>query len=189
MADPTSTGSPSPQRTRPLEETPTLAKQAAEYLQSPPGIVSLGPDDVRRVISFMRLASFAPGATVFREGDEGNYLLLLLEGEVEVDSGPQERVPISALGPGSVIGEMSMLDGARRSAHCTALSAVRAAGLSRRGFEILLDEHSQVGAKFVVWLAQRIAERLRALSQQLHIYAQLNGQLQAEVAQLRAGRR
>ncbi len=170
-------------RTRPLEETPALAQQAAALLRTPQALVALTEADARQVIPYMRLVSFAAGATVFREGDDAatSYLLLLLEGEVSVDAGRENPVPISVLGPGSIIGEMALLDGAPRAASCTAVSAVRAAGLSRRGLELLIDEHPKVAARLMAGLGQRIADRLRAMGEQLQLYAQINARLQAEL--------
>ncbi len=174
-------------RTRPLDETPALAQQAVTLLRTPQALVALTDDDARHVIPYMRLVSFAAGTTVFREGDDAgtSYLLLLLEGEVSVDAGRENPVPISVLGPGSIIGEMALLDGAPRSASCTAVSAVRAAGLSRRGLELLLDEHPQVAARLIAGLGQRIAERLRALGDQLLMYGEVNAKLQRELDALK----
>jgi CRP/FNR family transcriptional regulator, cyclic AMP receptor protein len=76
------------------------------------------------------------------------------------------------------------LDGSPRSATCTAVSAVRAAGLSRKGLEALLQAHPAVAARLALGLAQRIGERLRALGQQLQIYAQLNASQKAELDRL-----
>lgn len=177
-------GGTAPQRTRPIEETPALATQAAHLLRTPQALVSLTSDEARFVVQYMRLVSFPQGTVLFREGDDGrsSYMLLLLEGEVSVDAGlPPESVAIAALGPGSIIGEMALIDGMPRSASCVAVSPVRAAGLSRRGLEILLEEHPRVAARLMVGLSQRIADRLRALSQHVQMYAELNAQLQARL--------
>lgn len=168
-------GSPLPQRTRPLAEAPALAQRAAQLLRTPQAFVTLTPDEAQVVVGYMRLASFAQGSVVIREGDEttASYLLLLLDGEVAVDAGYGQAVPISVVGPGSVIGEMALIDGAPRSATCTAMSPVTAAGLGRRGLELLLDEHPRIAARLMIGLTQRIADRLRALSQQLHLLSQV----------------
>lgn len=168
-------GSPLPQRTRPLSETPALAQRAALLLRTPQAFVTLTPEEAQVVVGYMRLASFAAGSVVFRDGDDStnSYMLLVLEGEVSIDAGYGDAVPISVVGPGSVIGEMALIDGAPRSASCTAMSSVTAAGLGRRGLEMLLDEHPRIAARLMVGLTQRIAERLRALSQQLHLLSQV----------------
>ena len=169
-------GSSLPHRTRPLAESPVLAQRAAQLLRTPQAFVTLTPDEAQVVVAYMRLATFAAGNVVFRDGDDSasSYMLLLLEGEVSIDAGYGEAVPISVVGPGSVIGEMALIDGSPRSASCTAVSAVAAAGLGRRGLELLLDEHPRIAARLMIGLTQRIAERLRALSQQLYLLSQVN---------------
>jgi len=176
-------------RTPPLADTPALAAKAVEFLRTPPqSLAPLTADDARQVVPFLRLVAYPKGAAVLREGDlaGGAYLLLLLEGEVEVDAGKQApAVAIGVLGPGSMIGEMSLLDGAPRSANCTALSPVLAAGLTKKGIEALMAAQPVVAAKLAFAIAQRIGERLRGLGQQLQVYNQLSEALQSEVDRLR----
>ena len=172
-------GGPAP-RTRPIEEVPTMAARAAELLRTPTALAPLTPEESRQIVAFMRLVTFPTGTLIFHEGDRsGNsYMLLLLDGQVTVDLGMgpgADSVPISALGPGSIIGEMSLLDSSPRSADCTAMSPIVAAGLSRGGLERLIEEHPRIAAKLMVGLSQRMADRLRALGQQVQIYAQLAG--------------
>lgn len=183
-------GSAPPPRTRPLDETPALAALAAELIRTPSAIVQMTADEARQVVALMRLVRFPAGAVVLHAGGRvgAGFMLLLLEGQMSVDAGDDGSpgtVPISVIGAGSLIGEMSLLDGAPHSATCTAASAVVAAGLSRGGLERLIEEHPKVAAKLMVGIAQRIADRLRDLGQQLQIYAQLTTSLEAEVARLR----
>ena len=175
----------------PLAKFATLAMRAAELLRTPQALFNLSPTDATCVVAHMRLMHFERGVTLMREGDQtqGDYLLLLLDGDVSVETtagGAPDAVAIAVIGPGSVIGEMALLDGAPRSVSCIALSPVQAAGLSREGLEQLIALHPLVAAKLLVELATRIADRLRALGEQLHMYAKLTADLQAEVERLRA---
>lgn len=179
-------------RTRPLTESPLLAERAADLLRTPNAMLQLGPEDATTVVSLMRLVGFERDTVLFREGDSGasSYMLLVLDGEVSVDAGDTaagDGVAISVLGPGSILGEMALLDGAPRSVSCTALTAVQAAGLSRAGLQLLIDEHPRVAAKLLVGLAKRISDRLRALGDQLQMYAQLVATQQQELDRLRQG--
>lgn len=173
---------------RPLAESPALAERAADLLRTPGALLNLTPAEAACVVAQMRLVHFGPGTTLFREGDDTrlDHLLLLLEGEVSVDTGAAHgAVAISVVGPGSVIGEMALLDGAPRSASCTTVSAVQAAGLSRHGLERLIDAQPRAAAKLLLGLGVRIAERLRALGEQLEIHADLAEQQQREIERLR----
>ena len=171
--------SPAP-RTRALAENPWLASRAVELLQSFQAFVGLSEDDARCVVPYLREVAYARGDLLFAAGDQSrsSYLLLLLEGEVSVDVGAPgagDSVPISVLGAGSVLGEMALLDGAPRSATCTALSDIQAAGLSRRGLERLIDERPKIAAKLLVGLMQRLAVGLRALGEQLQLNRHVSG--------------
>ncbi len=165
-------------RTRAVAENPLLAARTVELLQRFRAFVRLDAADARVVLAYLREVSFQRGEVLFRAGDSQpqSHLLLLLEGEVTVDTAtrvPGGAVPISVVGPGSVLGEMAMLDGAPRSATCTAMSDVQAAGLSPRGMERLIDEHPRVAARLLAVLAQHMAERLRAVDDQLRLWGEI----------------
>ena len=176
---------------RSLTETPALADLATELLQTGGAMADLTAEDAACVVGYMGLVSFGAGATVFREGDASHtsYMLLVLSGDVSVETADPRgggQVAISVLGPGNLIGEMGLLDGSPRSATCTAATAVQAGGLSRKALERLIEDNPRVGAKLMVGLSKRLADRLRAMSEQLVIYAQLTGSMQSEINALRA---
>lgn len=167
-----------------------MAERAIDYLRTPGALLQLNLPEAALLAAQMHLLSFPAGTVLFREGDNDSpthMLLLLLEGSVSVDtsgSGAVDTVAISVLGAGSIIGEMTLLDGAPRSASCTAIGPVLAAGLSRKGLEALLDEQPRVAAKLMVGLATRMADRLRALGEQIQFYARLAADKQREIERL-----
>jgi CRP/FNR family transcriptional regulator, cyclic AMP receptor protein len=175
---------------RATQKSPVLAAAAIKLLRTPTALAQLSPEESACVVSFMRLASFAPGATIIREGDqqETGYMLLVLTGEVSVqtsDAGTREPVVISVLGPGNVIGAMGLLDGAPRSATCVANSRIEAAVLSRGALDQLIEQHPHVGAKLMVALCQRVSDQLRATGQQIGMYVQLMQSMQLEIDSLK----
>jgi CRP/FNR family transcriptional regulator, cyclic AMP receptor protein len=185
---------PVPRRTPPLVGTPDLAAKAVEFLCASNSGFGFEVEEAKCVVSYLRSVSYSQGNFLYREGDDtkSGYMLLLLEGEVSVDtsaSGRADRVAISVLGPGSLIGEMALIDGSPRSASCIAVSTVvQAAGLSHSGLELLGREHPRVAFKLMVYVARTITDRLRALGEQLHIYDQLIANLHQKVDDLgRAG--
>jgi CRP-like cAMP-binding protein len=184
-------GQPATAHTRPISESPVLAERAAELLRTPQAVMPLSVEEARCIVAYMRLVPYPNGATLFRAGERSssNFMLFLLEGEVSVQAGggggATDTVEIAVLGPGSIIGEMALLDSSPRSATCTAVSPVKAAGLGRRGLEYLIEEHPKVAAKFLIGLSQRIGDRLRAMDEQIQIYAQINASLQQQLEQAR----
>jgi CRP-like cAMP-binding protein len=66
------------------------------------------------------------------------------------------------------------------------VSPVRCAGLSRQGLDQLLTQQPLVAARLLAEVASIIANRLRALSEQLRLYAQLTASKQQEIDRLKA---
>ncbi|GAP33555.1 cyclic nucleotide-binding domain-containing protein [Piscinibacter sakaiensis] len=190
-ARPTLATTPTTRAARSLTETPALADLAAQLLQTEGALSDLGLEDAAAVVGYMGLVTFPAGATVFREGDSSrtSYLLLVLSGEVSVETADPRgggQVAISILGPGNIIGEMGLLDGSPRSATCIATTALQAGGLSRKALEKLIEDNPRVGAKLLVGLSKRLAARLRGMSDQLLMYAQLTESMQQEIQALKA---
>ena len=169
---------PSTGRARPLMESPALTAEAVRLLCASGGPAPWDGEDGRQVARFMAQVSFGAGARVFTGGEqgEGAYMLLILEGEVAVEAA--DGTPIAVVGPGSILGEMALLDRGLRAARCTAVSPVQAAALGARGLLHLIEDQPRAGTRLLGMLAQRLAERLRGQIDQLQVYAQLNDALQ-----------
>ena len=171
----TDLGLDSDRRARPLSDFPALAQAAVGLLRTPTALVELTADDAQRVVSYLWAVAYKSGATVMAEGDSARtgFMLLLLSGEVSVQTDGIDGAVISVLGAGHLIGEMGLIDGAPRSTHCVTVSRVEAGVLTRAGLNKLIAEHPAVGARLMVAIAQRLAERLRAAGDQLRMLTQL----------------
>jgi CRP-like cAMP-binding protein len=177
-------------RTPPLADSPVLAAKAIHFLCGSKSSFTFETEEAQRVVPYLRWVSYSAGSYLYREGDDTKtgYMLLLLDGDVSVDtsaSGRADRVAISVLGPGSLIGEMALVDGAPRSASCVAVTDVQAAGMSHAGLDRMAREYPEVAFKFMIYMARNTVDRLRALSEQLHMYDQVIATLHQEIDQLR----
>jgi len=109
------------------------------------------------------------GQVLIREGEVGDWMLLLLAGTVDVtkvsQGGGVSRLAV--IRQGAAVGEMSMLDSAPRYATCVAIEEVQAGVLTRGVIARLIQEHPAIGAKLLVKLTQLLAQRLRNTSNQL----------------------
>ena len=165
------------------------AEMAAQYLCAPTALMQFTMDEALFVVSYMAPRKIPMGTTFIREGDKRDtgFMLLVLDGEVTVENVVVSRtspVTVTVLGPGSLIGEMGLLDGEPRSASCTASTDVRCATLTRDALEKLIDENPQIGAKLMMAVSLRIAERLRDSADKLKMYAQLTPAMQQEIDRL-----
>ena len=75
--------------------------------------------------------------------------------------------PMTRVGPGATLGEMSMIDGEPRFATCTAVTPATFAVLSRDGMVKLILEEPSLGAKILIKLVTLLSARLRQTSHNL----------------------
>jgi CRP/FNR family transcriptional regulator, cyclic AMP receptor protein len=90
-----------------------------------------------------RPMSVKPGAILFETGDPGNGCYAILEGSLKVSivSVEGDEQLLAVLGPGSIVGELALLDGRARSATVTALKPSRLAFIDKYAFERFADEN------------------------------------------------
>lgn len=162
------------------------AHEAAHLLRAPTALMQLSEAEALTVVGFMRPRRYASGSTIIRQGETADtgFMVLVLDGEITVENLVASRAnpaTVNVLGPGSLIGEMSLVDGAARSASCTASTDVRCAVLTREALEALTAEQPATAAKLMTAVAQRLAERLRESSHKLQIYSKLVSTLQQEI--------
>jgi CRP-like cAMP-binding protein len=125
--------------------------------------------EVRLLAHFMDIYRAPPGIEVLREGDAGDFMLMLIEGRVDVhkrDRGNTPRI-LATLDAGKTLGEMSMIDGEARFATCVATEPATLAVLDRESLARIIVEQPMLGAKILMELVLMLSQRLRATSQRL----------------------
>lgn len=169
-------------------ENPELAPEelAARMLVTPTALDDLTVADAMKVVTYMRPKIIRAGTVFIREGEvqRNDYMLLVLEGDIAVENelpGHQESMVVNVIGPGHLIGEMGLLDGSPRSATCTANTDVAVAVLSRTALMRLLKDEPRVGARLLLAISTRMAQRLRETTRKLRTFAQMNKALQQEL--------
>ncbi len=81
------------------------------------------------------LVEFPAEAVIFTQGVEGNYMYVVMEGEVFISLG--DKVLATAL-PGEIVGEMALIDSDIRSATVTAKTDCLLALIDQKSFESLI---------------------------------------------------
>lgn len=162
------------------------ADLAAELLMAPTALMPLTLKEARLVVRCMQPQIVAKGTVFIREGDarDTGFMLLLLDGEVTVETQVASRaepIVLSLLGPGSLIGELGLLDGQPRYASCVAATPLRCAILTREALDQLMNEHPAVAAKLLLALSLRIGMRLREVTDKLKMYVQLTQVMEQEI--------
>lgn len=97
----------------------------------------------------------AAGATLITEGQCGSDAFVILQGRCRVLRKGRRVGEVKA---GSVVGELSMLNGAERNATVVADSALEVAIIARRDFLSLLEHSPSISRKLLTSLAARVQE-------------------------------
>ncbi|HEY6895861.1 MAG TPA: cyclic nucleotide-binding domain-containing protein, partial [Rhodocyclaceae bacterium] len=90
-------------------------------------------EEVEQLSKYMTCYHAPEGTEIIREGDTGDFLLLIIEGNIEIVKIGSNGLPsrVGMAGPGKTLGEMSVIDGEPRFASCIADSEVLMAVLDR----------------------------------------------------------
>ena len=129
-------------------------------------------EDISILSGYMDVYRAQPGETIIREADPGDFMLLIVDGSVDILKRGMRGDPqhMTSVGPGMTLGEMSMIDGEPRFATCIASQPTTFAVLTRDSMaEIILDQPS-LGAKILVKLVTMLSMRLRQTSGKLLKY-------------------
>lgn len=143
-----------------LTVTPRL-----ERLRSLSLFVDLTPAELRTIDGFLHERDYLKNEVIFDEGDEGQAIYIVLEGEVLIcRQGKGEEGRLALLTPGKFFGELALLDDEPRAAQAVAATDCRLAVFFRADFIGLLDTHARVASKIGRQLARHIGRRMRELA-------------------------
>jgi len=155
-----------------LGEGSTMVQQIFEMIGHSKFFADFTREDVDRLTGFMQVYRASAGQEIIHEGDVDDYMLLIIEGRVEIvktDSQGNHR-PMTAVGPGATLGEMSMIDGEPRFATCIAVDSTTFSVLSRDSMVKIILEEPGLGSKILIKLVTLLSQRLRSTSANLLHY-------------------
>jgi CRP-like cAMP-binding protein len=119
--------------------------------------------DLETLAVAMRAEKFPKAAFLCREGGTDVSMFVVVRGMVEVikEDGKGSAKLLARLGPGQIIGEVSLVDGLRRSASVRAMEETTVLVMDRDVLDGLLKNHPRLVALFSFSLAKSLAARLR----------------------------
>lgn len=117
--------------------------------------------DLAKLIPCLEQQDFPPGEILFRKGDPGDSLYIIVNGKVRVFLGEMldEIKELNTMGHGDCIGEMALLTGEPRSATVQSITELTTLKLTKECFDELLKKHHSLTLHFAGILANRLAAR------------------------------
>ena len=142
-----------------------MAKEHAAVLKSMTLCSALSDAELDAIAAIVEAQDVAAGKELFREGDPGDGLFLVIAGEIDiVKRGPRGDRSLARMGPGGVLGEMSLITADLRSATGRAVVDTRVLRLPVRRFRALLEDGSTAALKIAAAIAEVLARRLAAMN-------------------------
>lgn len=134
--------------------------ELALFLARNPVCRTLAPAEIAEIIFALQVDEVGPGTRVVCEGEGGDAWYLLYAGECVID---RQGRALAVVTPGDFFGELSVLDGAPRSASVSARTPAVLLRFPARAFEQLLAAGSLAAHKVVLEMTRALAHRMRAL--------------------------
>jgi ATP/ADP translocase/HEAT repeat protein len=142
------------------EETQNMAVNIERilFLKSASLFADVAGSDLPWIDAIAREKEYEAGEVVFRDGETGDSLYIIVEGQVRVLKGEDKPVVLAVLDERDCFGEMALLDGEPRSATVQTQSRTRLLEIARAEFEELLLGRPQIGFALIKNLNRRLRE-------------------------------
>lgn len=161
-------------------------------------------DELTDLLALSSRHDMKKGQTLLLQGDPGDQLLILLSGNAKVTMVAQNgrEITLDYADPGTVLGEIAVLNGGGRSASVIALSAGSYLRLTRAAFEAFIERQPGVAWRLLKELARRLRQtndtvesdraftsgpRLARFLQRLTLSSNPDGRLRLDLSQTELG--
>lgn len=126
-------------------------------------------NDIDAFSNYVQCYKTPAGTVIFKEGDGGSYMCLLINGEIAVLKEDHAGKPqqLASVARGKTVGEMSIIDGEPRSATCIAHSDSVVLVLTKENYARIIKERPGLAVSILTKLAKLMSQRLRGMSGQL----------------------
>jgi uncharacterized membrane protein len=139
-----------------------------ELLANIPLFESLTPDDLNGLTIRLEEVEYAAGDIIFCQGDEGSSLLVIEDGAVEIAYGEGAgKVILTTLFNGQYFGELSLFDGAPRSATATAVKPTHVIRLDRDDLVDFVHKNPAAALRIIEEMGDRLRQTNELMSRQV----------------------
>ncbi len=141
-----------------MEDPRFSVAQGQEFLTKHDLLGHLLPEELDLLLASARVERVETGQVLFRKGDPGDKLFVVLAGRIGIGMVSEEgkEAVLNVLGPGAVFGEIALLDGRERTADAVAKAESHLLVIERSDFIPFLESHPEVAARLIAVLCERV---------------------------------
>lgn len=135
-------------------------EQIALELAKAPIFADLDPATIAAIAERVTPVTLPAGKVIFSKGDKGGDLYFIVRGRIKVSvlTAEGRELAFAHIEPGSLLGEIAMLDGGERTADATALADVEALVLTSSQADALLERHPDFCRAIIKFLCRRLRD-------------------------------
>ena len=136
-----------------------------QALSKVPIFENLNPKYVKGIAGIATERTFKPGEYLMKQGESGIGLFVILSGKVRIEKNDAsgKSVEIAENGPGEIMGEMAVFDGAPRSASVVAVQETTCLVLASWEFNSFLKTYPEAALELLPIIVRRFRETNDAL--------------------------
>ena len=145
--------------------------QKIEMLKSIPIFHKLSHKELLEIDELLHERVYEKDEVVFEEGDPGHGFFIIVSGKLRaLPKNESFKTATLEIGPGDLLGELTMFDEGPRTATVVAMERTLAVGLFQSEFSILLTQNKRIGVKVLEEITRTLIRRLRqVLLHQKHL--------------------
>ena len=132
-----------------------ITVQKILFLKNIPLFSKMPPEELGHLAGIAEEVVYSESDVIIREGDHGDEIFLIVEGQIEIHKGSESLAMITRQ---AYFGEMSVLDGAPRSATATARAACLLLRIRQSEFYDILERHFNVALTIIHTLTRRLRD-------------------------------
>lgn len=139
--------------------------KSAAFWRSFPIFEEFDKELIAEVAGLATWRKWPAGTVIFQRGDEGNFMIVVVSGRIKLSLiTPQgKELSLRHLEPGTILGEMAVLDDQPRSADATAVTATEGYIILKRDFLDLVTERPEAAEAVIRYLCGRLRETTEQL--------------------------
>lgn len=144
----------------------TISSALRRNIQQLELFTNLSDDEIDILVKYAKLRSLDEDEALFHEGDNGDFLAIVIEGRIEITKHTENgtSVSIDSLTHGATLGEMALIDHETRSASAIAYEPSTIFVLSRTSFDSLIEQSPRCGVKLIRKIATILCANIRRTS-------------------------
>jgi len=128
-------------------------------------VVGLSDAQIEEIASLATMRRFLPQETLIRSGEQSSDLYLILEGRLNVLTSDGQK--LSEVGPGSILGEIALIDARPRTANVVCVGLVDAAVIPAKELRAKMNANREWGFVVLANLSRVLAGRLRVANDKI----------------------